>query len=204
MAEGWDRFRFPEQFFAEILKQNVREEIATKDENPTIFHTALVLAVDTVGGKLENPDGNGNFIQKVNGKNVTIKANVNPKNPRNSIKARILSDGFDQFIGDSDLRVFYPAMPEHISFPIKPGEHVLVFFTDSEYSHGLWLGKSPGHENVNYKAGENTFVKDSENSLSSKFPDLAAVQNSSDTDLATDEAASESFIKDNSLTSLFS
>jgi hypothetical protein len=181
-----DRFKFPEQILAEILTRDAREQFADKGENPSVFKRALVVAVDVQGGKLQNPGGNGSLTHLVNNRPVQIKAIDGPKNPRNSIKARILSDGLDQFFDDDSLRVFYP-MQESIS--VKPGEHALVLFEDSGDT-GWWFGRVPGHEGVNLAVGEKTFGKEAQDSLASKFPDTAAAAPPEE-DLATDEAAAE-------------
>lgn len=199
-----DRFRYPEQFLADVLRKGARDEFGRRSENPTIFHRALVVAVDVVGGKLQNPKADGKLTQKVNGKQVDVPAIAGPPNPKNSIKARIISDGFDQFISDDNLRIFYPFLPDHVRVPIKPGEHVFVTFEDPRFEHGLWLWKVPGHEGANLVTGESTFIKSKGGSLAGKFPDAASVSKTDEEDLSTDEAAGESSLSSGRLTSLFS
>lgn len=196
-----DKFRFPELFLAEILQQTAREKIPDNSENPSIFKRALVVAVDVEGGKLQNSTGVGKLVHTVSGQSVEINSIIGPANPRNSIKARVLSDGFDQFLDDESLKIYYPLMPEHMAIPVKPGEHVLVLFEDENYENGWWISKVPGHEGVNFSQGEKLFIKDDNNKLSKLFPDTAAVA-STEEDVATDEAAGES-LPNGRLTKLF-
>ncbi len=145
-----------------------------RDEHTPFLYRALVVGVDVEGGKLENPDANGGVSHDVDGKKFDVPARSGPKNPQNSIKARILSDGLDKFSTDDNLRVFWPFFPENISVPIKPGEHVYVIFEDSQMQHGLWISKIPGHQGVNYAPGKD-FYKPTEGGLSKKFNDTASV-----------------------------
>jgi hypothetical protein len=197
-----DRLRFPEYFLSDLIHKSVREEIPNSNKNPTIFKQALVLAVDPFGGKLSNPDGQGSLIQVIGGRTIEIKAVKGPKNPRNSIKARILTDGEDQFVGDEDLTVFYPMLPENFTPPIKPGEHALVLFLDENNDNGLWVNKYPGSDGVNFTVGEKNFQSSKDESLTNLFPSLKK-DSSEEEDLGTDEAASESSISGNNLTELF-
>tara|TARA_R110001583_G_scaffold27302_6_gene97731 strand:- start:20966 stop:22297 length:1332 start_codon:yes stop_codon:yes gene_type:complete len=48
------------------------------------------------------------------------------KMPRNSIIAKIVTDGQGQ--GGSPPTIMYPFFPPHLSLPVKPGEHVWVVF----------------------------------------------------------------------------
>ncbi len=184
-----DNFRFPELFLTNLLKQEAREKFVEKSDNPSVFKRALVIAVDVVGGMLQNPAGIGKVDHRVDGKQVEINATKGPENPRNSIKARVLSDGFDQFFDDDSLKVYYP-MSSHTSAPVKPGEHVLVLFEDSDYQNGWWFSKVPGHSGFNYTPGEKTFDKNNDNSLTNLFPDTAG-QKKQEEDLETNNAASE-------------
>lgn len=181
-----DRFKFPDQILAEVLTRDAREQDVSKGENPSVFKRALVVAVDVEGGKLQNPGGSGELTHVINGRPVKIKAIDGPANPRNSIKARILTDGYDQFFDDDSLRIFYP-MQE--SATIKPGEHAIVMFEDSDT--GWWYGRVPGHEGANISLGEKAFSKAGQDSLAAKFPDTAGASPPEE-DLATDEAAGDS------------
>lgn len=117
---------------------------------------AVVLAVDVDGGKLSNPDGQGSVVV---GKE-TYKAVIGPPNPQNSVKARIITKGFDRFFTDDDLGVYWPMVQnDHLSIPIKPGEHVYVMFEDEHFQHGLWLFKVSGHDDANSFQGIKSFQK---------------------------------------------
>jgi hypothetical protein len=171
-----DFYRRPEIFLAELMQKYARGEFLEKGAAPSVLLRALVVAVDVVGGKLESPDpgSNDKVDHKLpNGQTVSLPAQVGPANPKNSIKARILTDAQDQFYSDTTLRVFWPFFPEHVSVPIKPGEHVYVIFEDAGMTHGLWVGKIPGHEGLNFKPGHETYQALDEARLSSKFDDTA-------------------------------
>lgn len=180
-----EKFRRPEIFLRDIMQKGAQGKYIERDENVQIMYRAVVVAVDVEGGKLENPDASGTVTHVVDGKEFEVAAQTGPKNPQNSIKARIISDGFDQFIHDDNLRVFWPFFPEHISTPIKPGEHVYVLFEDDSFQHGIWISRIPGHEGVNYVRGQDTFKKNE--SLASKFGDVG-----NDSPMDNDEAAGES------------
>lgn len=198
-----DRFTKPEIFLAELLRKSAQGSFHERDENVPFLHRASVVAVDVVGGKLENPKGDGKITHKFNGKSIDIPATIGPENPRNSIKARILTGGFDQFFNDDDLRVFWPFFSEHDTSPIKPGEHVYVVFEDSDFQHGLWINRIPGHEGNNFIRGESTFKSDSDDKLASKFPDSAGASSDDSDAFNTDKAAGESRVNNGYLTKLF-
>lgn len=164
-----DKFLRPELVLSDLLKKGMRNEFREKDDISSNMLRALVVAVDVEGGKLENPDGSGTVEHEIEGRAYDVPAVIGPANPKNSVKARIISGGLDQFLNDDALRVFWPFFPEHISVPIKPGEHVYVMFEGEDMQHGLWVAKVAGHENLNYFRGRSSF-KDG-GSLSSNFPD---------------------------------
>lgn len=200
-----DFFHRPEVFFAELMQKYVRGEFMERTEGTRVFHRALVVAVDVVGGRLENisPTDNDKVQHTLpNGQTVTVPANVGPTNPRNSIKARVLTDGQDQFYGDSKLRVFWPFMPEHFSVPIKPGEHAYVMFEDTGMTHGLWFGKVSGHEGLNFFPGIDSYKTEADDNLSSLFPDTSA-GSTREPLYNTELEASQTGVKDGRLTKLF-
>lgn len=168
-----DRFRRPEVIFQEILRKGAQGAYREKDENIPVLYRATVLAVDTEGGLLENPDANGSVEHTIGNKKLSVKAKIGPKNPPNSIKARIITDGLDKFLNDENLRVFWPFFPDNISVPVKPGEHVYVIFEDTHQQHGLWISKVAGHVGINYAPGQEFYGSDS--SLSQKFDDTKGV-----------------------------
>jgi hypothetical protein len=196
-----DRFLNPEQFLSEVLRKSAQGSFREKSENVPVLYRALVVAVDVEGGLLENPAGSGNISHEINGKTIDVSANVGPKNPRNSIKARLITDGLDQFVTDDELRVFWPLMPDHIAVPIKPGEYAYVMFEDEQMDHGLWIGKVSGHIGVNVSPGSKTLKDPGSQALSNKFSDTAGL-NQNDRKFDNDEAATRSK-SDGKLSGLF-
>lgn len=169
--QGNDRFRRPEVFLADIINKGVRGEYREETDNQRVWYRATVVAVDIEGGNLENPSAEGSLQHVIGGHTVTVPARLGPRNPRNSVKARILTDEFDQYTSDDQLSVFWPMFPDHDAIPIKPGEHVYVTFEDGDFEHGLWIGKVAGHEGVNYSRGEKFLESSSEGSLAGLFED---------------------------------
>lgn len=187
------------------MQKYVRGELLEKGNAPPVLMRALVVAVDVVGGKLENPSpASGDRVEHKlpNGQSYSVPANVGPQNPRNSVKARVLTDGQDQFYSDNTLKVFWPFFPEHVAVPIKPGEHVYVMFEDPGMTHGLWIGKVPGHEGLNFRPGVSTYKVDSDDSLASMFPETAGASGP-EPQYNTELEASQSGIKDGRLASKF-
>jgi len=171
-----DAWRRPELFLAELINKSVRHEFREYDDNVRVWHRATVVAVDVFGGRLENPDAAGILEHVIDGETIEVEASLGPVNPRNSVKARILTEEFDQYLEDESLRVFWPLFPEHDMVPIKPGEHVYVMFEGEESNHGLWLGKVPGHNGVNFFKGETSFVSSDQRRLAQKFDDSTEEQ----------------------------
>lgn len=198
--ENPDKFSRQEYFFAELIRKSIQGSITERDESVSFLHRALVIAVDVEGGKLENPEGKGTVANVVDGKTISVNANSGPKNPANSIKARILTEGFDQFVGDDNLRVFWPFFPEHISLPIKPGEHVYVIFEDTNYEHGLWIAKIPGHSNVNMYKGSDAYVSQ-DPTLTDKFEDTRGAPQSDQ--ITNEKDAADILSSDGKLTAIF-
>ena len=144
-----EKYRRPSISLNEILKKGAGGTYVERgDFVPNIFR-ALVIAVDPEGGRLENRSGslvNGQPLhQKVIDTNGTvlaqydISATVGPDNPRNSIRARVITDNDDLFIGDDDLRTYWPLLP-NVQLP-SPGEIVYVTYEDSDKLHGLWISR---------------------------------------------------------------
>jgi hypothetical protein len=161
----------PELIFSELLKDSFQENFKRIDSNSSIFKRAIVLAVDVVGGQLQNENGEGEILHTVNGKQVKFKALKGPSNPRNSIKARIISESEDKILPDSLTDIFWPVFPEHISIPIKPLEHAYVMYEDDNSYHGLWFCKISGHENLNFIKGSDTY-KSSDKNITKLFTDV--------------------------------
>lgn len=185
-----ERFRRPELFLADLVTSSARGDLLERSENTRIFYRATVLAVDVLGGQLENPLGSGGVSHVIDNKTLSYKSIIGPTNPRNSIKARIINDGLDQFVGDDLVRVFWPFFSEHDVVPVKPGEHVYVLFEDQDFQHGLWLTKVSGHDGTNFFKGELGYQK-IDDSLASKFGDVPAGNT-----LNTDSVAGERLISD--------
>jgi hypothetical protein len=198
-----EKFRKPELFLSDLLKKGAQGQFYERDENVPFLYRAAVLAIDVIGGKLENPDGAGVVTHNVNGQNIDVPANIGPKNPKNSIKARIVSDGFDQFTGDDELRVFWPFFPEHMSVPVKIGEHVYVIFEDEHHEHGLWISKVPGHEGLNLYKGKDSYGKDKEDSLANKFDDSKDVGGGDEDTPDSDDGAGDRLVNDGRLAKLY-
>ena len=144
-----------------ILSSMVKSALLERDRK--LFMRAVVIAVDVEGGLLQNPNGSGEIsFTNRDGQKITVKAIVGVSNPRGSIKARILTDGFDRLIDDDNLRVFWPLFPQdQIGTPITPDEHVYVTFEDEDMTHGLWVSRVPGHESAGSFKGSNSYVEPS-------------------------------------------
>lgn len=184
MPTGWgtDKFRRPVISFTETLINGANGTYRERGEYVQFMFKALVVAMDTQGGKLETPDGvpeGGALWQRVqypNGKTDEYqvagddgKVNVGPRNPKNSVKARIISNGVDDFVDDDDLRVYWPLFPG-VDNP-SAGEVVYVVFEDETMTHGLWLSRAP--LNGELDTANQVLMPaetDSKDTLSSKFP----------------------------------
>jgi hypothetical protein len=201
-SQNYDKFHRPELFFAELLQKSASGKLQENGENVRFLYRATVLAVDVLGGKLENPTAVGSVSHSYNNKSVTFLSKIGPENPRNSIKARVLTDSLDGVTADEDLKIFWPLFPEHIMVPIKPGEHVYVIFEDTNFQHGLWLCKIPGHEGVNFVKGQSKFESDSSQSLSNKFSDSSGLAAQNETE-KTDETEGGVESKSSKLGKLF-
>jgi hypothetical protein len=171
----------PEVFLSELLLKSVQGAYHDVGRNVPVFHRALVVAVDTEGGRLENPGAQGSVTHVVDGRDVDVSAIDGPRNPPNSVKARILTDGFDQFTSDERLRVFWPA-ETHSEHPIKPGEHVFVFFEGETYERGHWIGRVSANDDVNEAPGRDLYGKSRGDDLAAIFGDDASAGGSFDTE----------------------
>jgi hypothetical protein len=189
MPSGWgtDKFRRPVIGFTETLINGANGTYRERGEYAQFMFKALVVAMDTQGGKLETPSGlpeGGSLWQQVeypNGKTdqyevanpETGKVNVGPRNPKNSVKARIISNSVDDFVDDDDLRVYWPLLPG-VDNP-GAGEVVYVVFEDETMNHGLWLCRAPLNGELD-TANQILMPAEVEGkpSLSSKFGDTGA------------------------------
>jgi hypothetical protein len=166
-----DKIRRPDLLFKEILRKGAQGLYSEIDENPQVFMRALVLAVDVDGGKLENPDGRGSISHELSGRKIEFNARIGPENPPGSIKARVITEGYDKFSDDDEAKIFWPLFPETLSIPVKPGEHVYVVFEDVSMQHGLWISKVAGHEGVNFARGKEFYKETNSSSKFEKFDD---------------------------------
>lgn len=143
----------PEIGLTELLRKNAGGEFWERDEYVPFMYRAIVVAVDAAGGRLENPDGTvsealesripyvdspGSSGQSFSYVVVPTKG---PANPPNSLRARIVTNGLDQFLDDQHLRTFWPLFQN--AFVPMPGELAYVVFEDSSFTHGLWLARVP-------------------------------------------------------------
>lgn len=150
MSRGSEIIRNPELLLADILQREARGG----DEKQSV-HRAVVLAVDLEGGKMQNDSGQGSFTS--GGK--TLPAMVGVPNPRGSIKARILTNGFDRLSSDDEVRVFWPLFSyDQLGLPVSPGEHVYVMFEGSGFDHGLWISRVSGQDSANVFVGTDSYV----------------------------------------------
>lgn len=157
-GQNVETLRRPEIFLAELLRKAARGHLLDVERNVPVLYRAAVVAVDPVGGRLENPEGGGSVRGIDSGRPREFVATVGPANPPNSVRARVIVGGFDQFLGSDDLRTFWPIFPnDHISVPIKPGEHVYAIFEDRDFEHGLWLCRVSGHVGANVVLGASRF-----------------------------------------------
>lgn len=144
-----DWYRRPELILSDLLQKTARGE---KERH---YYRAAVLAVDLEGGKLQNPDADGELaVMGRDGTTRKYRAISGPTNPRGSVKARIITDGFDRLLDDQSLRVFWPMFPQDMAgTPVTPGEHVYVMFEGEGMAHGIWVSRVAGHESANSSQG---------------------------------------------------
>jgi hypothetical protein len=116
---------------ARIAANLIEDYVAGSLTDYAILFKAVVVAIDTVGGTFSGPG---------------TSHDDEPLNPKNSIKARIVSK--DRYKNDDDLTIFWP-MFSHDLMPIKIGEYVYILFeSPNEETRGLWLGRAPQPKDV--------------------------------------------------------
>lgn len=150
-----DWYRRPEMILAEMVREAARGPAPDQT-----FRRALVLAVDYEGGRLQNESGTGQVKTSWPGQGeIVLPALVGPRNPRGSIKARILTDGFDRLRSDQECRVFWPMFSvDNGGAPVSPGEHVFVVFEGSGFENGLWMVRVPGHDGPGAFIGKDSYT----------------------------------------------
>jgi hypothetical protein len=139
------------------LLANLHRDYLSSASSPFILE-AVVVSIDHVGGQLAEQ----------------------PANPKNSIKAAIITNSYDSFTADEDLTVFWPLF-SHDTVPIKEGEHVYVFFLDENHEHGLWLGRVAEpleQDNKNYVDGIEKYKKNNTSKDGNQTPSLQTVRDS--------------------------
>ena len=65
--------------------------------------------------------------------------------PRNSIKAKVVSDGAG---ASGTAAIFYPLFSPHLCMPVKPGEQVWVIFEAGPESQGFWVSRISSNYSV--------------------------------------------------------
>lgn len=148
-----DWYRRPQQILADIIRK------AARGDSERRLWRATVLAVDVEGGRLENPQGAGTLtVVDRQGRSREIQAKVGTENPRGSVKARVLTDGFDRLLDDDDVRTFWPMFPQdQLALPISPGEHVYVMF-ENGLDHGIWLSRVSGQDSAGSFLGTDSYT----------------------------------------------
>lgn len=129
-----DDIRNPSQLFDNLVMDYVEGAL----DETRVLYRATVVAVDNVGSQFESE----------------------PPNPKHSIKARIITNGYNSLTSDDDLPIFWPLF-SHVEMPIKEREHVYVLFEDENKTHGLWLTRISEPLNVdnkNYVAGTKKYT----------------------------------------------
>jgi len=157
MSTGWtnEKIRRPSISFTDTLMKGANGTYRERGEYAQFMFKALVVAMDTQGGLLETPNGvpaGDPLFQTVTYPDGTTDSytvinpetnliNLGPRNPKNSVKARIISNGIDDFVDDDDLRVYWPLFPGNTN--PGAGEVVYVVFEDETMNHGLWISRAP-------------------------------------------------------------
>jgi hypothetical protein len=146
-----EKFRRPLISFTEMLKKGASNQYREQGDYSAFMFRALVIACDTEGGKLETPTGepigdeHEETVRDNTGDKVLARYKITPTlgpiNPKNSVRARIISNNMDQVIDDDNLRTYWPMFPG--ADTPSAGEVVYVVFEDEDKQHGLWLAKVP-------------------------------------------------------------
>jgi hypothetical protein len=173
------RALFPELYWPDLMKRFAQDRIMMRGDGISFLMRARVVAVDKEGGRLENPRGEGNGIEvfsRALGKTITYAPAVGPKNPKYTVRARIIDDHANSITSDDALYNFWP---KHSDAPdVDVDEYVYVFFEDADRRHGVWDCKvtmALGVGDVNHVNGDDTMDSDAANQdqLKEKFPETA-------------------------------
>jgi hypothetical protein len=146
-----EKYRRPNISFTEMFKKGAGGQYRERGDYVPNMYRALVIAMDPEGGKLESPTGDPMDNIKLH---VTVKSQAGkdiakydvtptfgPYNPKNSVRARLMTNNMDQVIPDSELRTYWPLFPG--ADTPSAGEMVYVLFEDEAMHHGLWVAKVP-------------------------------------------------------------
>ena len=177
-----------------------------------IFDTAVVFdVISNPAEYLEMKFRNGNKTLRQamksdsSGRGVTNKELIDLV-PRNTILAFPQDEG--KMDGNNNPTIFLPFFPPHLCFPVKPGEHVWVFYDYiNEQKFGFWLFRKPGYrqlDDINFTALNRVTPVEKQNQIYNKeiepakgeenFLSVAAYSfpKSSVSSLSSDEIVSDS------------
>jgi hypothetical protein len=116
-----------------VLDNLLNDYIQGQLDDNNFLYRVLVTKIDTIGGQLEKEEDGAT------------------PNPKNSIKGRIITAGYDSATPEEALPVFWPLFPFQV-MPIKEGEHVYVIFEDNiNKQHGLWITRVPENKRVDQR-----------------------------------------------------
>jgi len=112
------------------------------------------------------------------------------KMPRNSILARLISDGKGR--SQKKPQIFYPFFSPHLSMPVKTGEQVWVIFETPDASLGYWISRKATNlsvDDLNYTHLDRVTVSRPTGELTTKEKyDSSSDTDSSDLDAVLAEA----------------
>lgn len=118
---------------------DISEDIAGIRADTPLPHFPIAVVVDVFHDPLAILDDEDKVeeLDKILGNAAVLQ-----RMPRDTILARIISRESDK--SDSTPRLFFPAMPFDKQ-PVKPGEHVFIFYSDPYRSTqvGYWLCRCP-------------------------------------------------------------
>jgi hypothetical protein len=144
----------PEVIGVQMQADYAQDNFVRRNEYSSPFMKAQVISVDLEGGKLENPNGEGecDATNPITKQVYKIKAGISrKKNPARSIRAKLLTGHFDAGMSDSALRIYYPTKSSEDPVPL---EYVYVFFEDSNKTHGIWIDCPDTGQGENFAEGD--------------------------------------------------
>lgn len=157
----------PEIFQAELMASYVQGNFVERGDVVSPYMRAQVISVDTDGGKLENPAGEGSCRSRnpITKEYYDIPARVGPKNPARALRARIVSEHRDANTDDEDLRIFYPEGTASSGPDPIPLEFVYIWFEQNDKRHGIWHSKvaGPMGEKLNFADGSTPYEQNAGN-----------------------------------------